>query len=212
MCYLTLLILQCILSLNPLSTFKSGQVCICASTTWRGRSQTFKQFIRQLSITCYLQMFQSFILFFFKLSQNFFYLEKFIQAAFSNFNHFALNNYFNSLAITFRHINGTLSFFGLLKHDFQNRARVFKTLHTNSTTTHPNSKTLQILCIIKHSCKNYTLLFKNHTLLPYETHTFHITILCLHELHSAVINLKHFQHFYFPMIRVGYHQQSTNIM
>ncbi len=66
------------------------------------------------------------------------------------------------------------SFFGLLKHDFQNRARVFKTLHTISTTTHPINKTLQILCIIKHSCKNYTLPFKNHTLLPYETHVSHL--------------------------------------
>jgi len=65
----------------------------------------------------------------------------------------------------------------------------FKTLHTISTTTHPISKTLQILCIIQHSCKNYKLLLKKHNLLPYETHTFHITKLCLHELQSAVINI-----------------------
>ena len=64
------------------------------------------------------------------------------------------------------------SFFWLLKPDFQNRARVFKTLHTISTTTHPISKTLQILCKIKHSCKTI--------------HFFLKTTLCYHMKHTRV--------------------------
>ena len=63
------------------------------------------------------------------------------------------------------------SFSRLLKHDFENGARFFKTLHTTiSTTTHPNSTTPQILCKMKHPCKYYTLIYQNHILLPYETH------------------------------------------
>ena len=59
-----------------------------------------------------------------------------------------------------------LSFFQLLKHDFQNRARFFKTLHTITHYTHTISRTPQTLCKIKHSCQNY----QNHILPPYETH------------------------------------------
>ncbi len=66
------------------------------------------------------------------------------------------------------------SFFGLLKHDFQNRARVFKTLHTISTTTHPINKTLQILCIIKHSNVKTIHFCLKTTLCYHMKHTFHI--------------------------------------
>src|SRR4029434_3244497 len=57
------------------------------------------------------------------------------------------------------------SFSRLLKHDFDRFVLFFNTPHTISTTTHPMSKTPQILCKIKHYCKNYTLIYQNHILL-----------------------------------------------
>src|SRR4029434_5392065 len=84
------------------------------------------------------------------------------------------------------------SFSRLLKHDFDCFVWFFNTPHTISTTTHPISKTPQIHCKMKHSCKNYTLIYQNHILLPYETHTLNITEFVLDQLHTAVANLKHF--------------------
>src|SRR4029434_11115217 len=86
----------------------------------------------------------------------------------------------------------TYSFYRLLKHNFDCFVLFFNTPHTISTTTHPISKTPQILYKMKHSCKNYILIYQNHILLPYETHTLHMTELCLYRLHTAVVNLKHF--------------------
>ena len=74
-----------------------------------------------------------------------------------------------------QHLTVYYSFSRLFKHDFDGFVLFFKTLHTISTTTHPISKTPQILCKMKHSCKNYTLIYQNHILLPYVTHTMHMT-------------------------------------
>src|SRR4029434_5026745 len=55
-------------------------------------------------------------------------------------------------------------------HNFDCFVLFFNTPHTISTTTHPMSKTPQIHCKMKQSCKNYTLIYQNHILLAYATH------------------------------------------
>jgi len=44
---------------------------------------------------------------------------------------------------------------------------------------------------MEHFCQNYKRLQENNILLPYETHTFHMTSIFLNQLHTAVANLKH---------------------
>lgn len=41
-----------------------------------------------------------------------------------------------------------------------------------------------------HCYQNYTQIYKNHVMFPYETHTFHLAYLHLHQLNTGVFHLK----------------------
>ncbi len=49
---------------------------------------------------------------------------------------------------------------------------------------------------MKQCIQNCTIILQNLVLVPYGTHMVHTVIFCLNHLHTAVINLKHVQHFY----------------
>ena len=77
-------------------------------------------------------------------------------------------------SVKLRAVKQGLQFFLIAWARFLKQGPVFQNTTHNQ---HNNSDPLQNETLV--TCKNYTLIYQNHILLPYEAHTFHMTYFSL---------------------------------